>query len=71
MLLFRSEEHLDRWLESPDNPSGERLTIAQQWELARLWFEGRDRAEWRKRSAPEAEAIFTGAGLSGDFWKLG
>ena len=71
MLLFRSEGHLERWLASGDNPRGERMTTAQQWDLARLWFGGRDRPEWRKRSADEVRAVFAAAGLSGDFWNIG
>jgi hypothetical protein len=70
MRLFRSEEHLERWLASGDHPRGERMPVAQQWQLAQTWFAGRDRPEWRKRSAPEAEAVFAGAGLTGDFWRL-
>lgn len=71
MLLFRSEEHLERWLASGDHPRGERMTIEQQWTLAQAWFAGRDRPEWRKRSAAEAEEVFASAGLIGDFWRLG
>lgn len=70
MLLFRSEEHLDRWLEDPSRPRGERLTLEQQWDLARSWFAGRHRPEWKKRSADEAESVFRGAGLTSDFWRL-
>ena len=70
MLLFRSEEHLERWLGAGDRPRGERMSIPEQWELARAWFAGRDRPEWTKRSASEAEAIFSSAGLDGEFWRL-
>ena len=70
MLLFRSEEHLEHWLDSGEHPRGERMTVARQWKLARDWFTGRDRPEWKKRSAAEAEAVFAGAGLTGDFWRL-
>ena len=70
MLLFRSEEHLRRWLEDPARPRGESLTLEQQWDLARHWFAGRHLPEWRKRSAAEAEAVFRGVGLTSDFWSL-
>jgi hypothetical protein len=70
MLLFRSEEHLERWLASGDRPRGERMTMEQQWDLARRWFTGRDRPEWRKRSAGQAEEVFCSVGLSSDFWSL-
>jgi hypothetical protein len=70
MLLFRSEEHLDGWLASGEHPSGERMSVAQQWQLAQSWFAGRARPEWTKRSAAEASAVFASAGLTGDFWSL-
>ena len=70
MLLFRSEEHVEAWV-AGGRPRGATLTLDQQWRLARDWFRGRHRPEWRKRTAPEAEAVFRGAGLTGDFWRLG
>jgi hypothetical protein len=70
MLLFRSAEHLDRWLADGRRPRGESMTMEQQWQLAYLWFRGRDRPEWRKRSPEEAEALFASVGLTGDFWRL-
>jgi hypothetical protein len=70
MLLFRSEEHLARWLADDERPSGARMTVAQQWELARLWFGGRDKPEWRKRTVDEVHEVFRAAGLMGDFWTL-
>jgi hypothetical protein len=70
MLLFRSEEHLERRLTSGDVPDGARMSLEQQWILARTWFAGRDRPDWTKRSAEEAEAVFAAAGLTGDFWRL-
>jgi hypothetical protein len=70
MLLFRSEEHLTKWLAKPERPSGERLALEQQWELAKKWFAGRDEPEWKKRTPQEAEGVFRGVGLNADFWKL-
>lgn len=70
MLLFRSEDHLERWLADGTRPSGARLTLDVQWELARAWFRGRHLPEWRKRSATEAEEVFASVGLTDDFWRL-
>ena len=69
MLVFRSEDHLERWI-AKGHPGGEAMTISQQWDLARRWFEGRDRPEWRKRSVAEAEAVLRSVGLTSDFWQL-
>lgn len=70
MLLFRSEEHVERWLADGSRPRGETLTLDQQWRLANEWFRGRHLPGWRRRSAAEAEGVFRDAGLTGDFWRL-
>jgi hypothetical protein len=70
MLLFRSEEHLERWLRDPAHPRGETLTPAAQWELARSWFEGRDAPSWAKRTPSEAEEVFRSVGLTSGFWSV-
>jgi hypothetical protein len=69
MLVFRSEDHLKRWLER-GHPKGESLTIDQQWALAQRWFEGRHLPEWRRRTPAEAEAVFRSVGLTSSFWSL-
>jgi hypothetical protein len=70
MLLFRSEEHLARWLDG-GHPSGGMMNIHQQWMLAQRWFSGRHRPEWRRRTPGEAEAVFAEVGLTGEFWSFG
>ena len=68
MLLFRSEEHASRWYGG--TMPGETMTLQQQWDLARLWYRGRDQPSWQRRTATEAQAILTDVGLVGDFWRL-
>lgn len=70
MLLFRSEEHLERWRRERDLPRGETMTAAQQWELARIWYSDRMEATWRRRTPDEAQQVFGSIGLAGDFWTL-
>jgi Alkylmercury lyase len=72
MLLFRSEEHLDRWLESQDRARGEVLSLETTWDLARIWYTEPDRRdpEWRRRTPEEGEAVFRRLGLAGPFWRL-
>jgi hypothetical protein len=69
MLLFRSEDHLGRWLDS-GKPRGSSMTVQQQWELATRWFAGRADADWIKRSPEEVQAVFEDVGLTGDFWRF-
>ncbi len=71
MLLFRSEEHLGRWLADGTRPRGDTLALDRQWRLAQEWFRGRNLPEWRKRTAAEAEEVFRSVGLGGDFWRFG
>ena len=70
MLLFRSEEHVDRWVEESGRPRGATMTVDQLWELAARWFSGRLEPGWRHPTPQEAEAIFVEVGLTGDFWRM-
>jgi hypothetical protein len=70
MLLFRSEEHVDRWREERDMPRGGTLSLDQLWGLASIWYRDRLEPDWRRRTAEEAQAVFEGLGLSGEFWRL-
>ena len=78
MLLFRSEEpdgpraldHVDAWSAQRSRPRGETMTVLQCWELARAWYGNRLDADWRRRTADEASAVFARLGLVGPFWRL-
>jgi hypothetical protein len=70
MLLFRSEEHARSWYERQGMSLGAMMTLEQQWELARTWYADRMARGWRRRTPKEAEAVFNGLGLTGDFWRL-
>jgi hypothetical protein len=71
MLLFRSEEHVDRWCEQWALPRGAMLTLDQGWRLARAWFSAdRGAPEWRRPALDEVESLFASLDLTGDFWNL-
>ena len=70
MLLFRSEEHVDRWCERTGLPRGDTFTLEQCWQLARAWYATRLAPDWRRPSADEAQALLTRLGLTGPFWQL-
>ena len=70
MLLFRSEEHLDRWLEGRGLNRGAIFGVEQLGRLASAWYVDRLSPRWRRRTAAEAEAVFTEIGLTGPFWRL-
>jgi hypothetical protein len=70
MLLFRSEQHIDRWCEQWKRPRGGTLTLTQWWKLAQLWYGDRLNPQWQPKTASEVESVFQNVGLVGEFWKL-
>ncbi len=70
MLLFRSEEHIDRWCAFRGLPRGGTMSVAQCWQLARAWYGDKLRPDWRRKSLEEAEATLAAIGLTGPFWRL-
>lgn len=70
MLLFRSEEHLERWRRERGIERGATLSLQQQWQLADAWYAGRLDRAWQRRSPDEAEAVFESVGLTGTFWQF-
>jgi len=70
MLLFRSEQHVDRWCAQWNRPQGGTLTLVQGWKLAQLWYGDRLNPQWKPLSAEQAQSVFRRVGLVGEFWKL-
>lgn len=70
MQLFRSEEHVETWCRDRGAEKGGLLSLDQLWGLARAWYGNRLSPSWRRRSAGEAQDLFTSLGLTGDFWQL-
>lgn len=71
MLLFWSEEHIEKWCEDWNLQRGELLPLGLCCHLAREWY-GPDRREpgWRRRTADETQALFARLGLTSPFWRL-
>jgi hypothetical protein len=70
MLLFRSEEMVNRWCRNWNLPRGTTLSPETCWALAREWYYDRGEPQWRRRTVDEAHSLFNQLGLTGDFWKL-
>jgi hypothetical protein len=51
-------------------PRGAVLSLAQTWAFAKLWYEDRLSADWRRRTPAEANDAFASLGLTGEFWQL-
>jgi Alkylmercury lyase len=70
MLLFRSEQHVDRWCAQWNRLRGGTLSLAQGWKLAKLWYGDRLNPAWKPMNAEQAQSVFRQVGLVGEFWKL-
>jgi len=68
MLLFRSEEHVDRWCAMRGLSRGAIFTPEQMWTVSKPWYGRRLSRDWRRFTPDEAQAVFASAGLTGAFW---
>ena len=68
MNLFRSEEHVTRWLEG--RPAGATVPVTQLAELSQAWWGDRLDPGWQAHTREQNQAILDGTGLSGPFWRL-
>jgi hypothetical protein len=71
MNLFRSEEHVARWLDTNGHTEpGATITAGKMCKLADAWWGDRLSPDWRPRSPDESQAILERFGLTGEFWRL-
>ena len=69
MLLFRSEDHVRRWLQG--RTPGATIPIAKLAELADAWWGDRLAPDWQPHTREQNQAILDRLGLTGPFWRLG
>ncbi len=69
MNLFRSEEHIDRWLGV--RPPGATVPVTTLSALAHAWWGDRLSPGWQPHARLQNQAILDGLGLVGGFWRLG
>jgi hypothetical protein len=68
MNLFRSEEHIARWLGT--RTPGATIPAQLLCDLAHAWWDTRLLSDWRPRTLAESQAILDRLGLTGAFWAL-
>ena len=68
MNLFRSEEHVERWLAGRE--AGATVPVVELAELAQAWWGDRLDPTWRPHTREQNPAILTGVGLTSAFWRL-
>ena len=69
MLLFRSEDHVDHWLNG--RARGMIIPVLKLAELASAWWGDRLDPDWRPHTREENQAILDRLGLTGAVWRLG
>jgi hypothetical protein len=68
MNLFRSGEHIERWLAGRE--PGETITVGKLSELAHAWWEDRVLPDWQPHTRDGNQAILDRLALTGGFWRL-
>jgi hypothetical protein len=68
MNLFRSEEHVARWLGR--RLPGATIPVGALSDLAHAWWSDRLAPDWRPHTRDENQAILDRLGLTGEFWRL-
>lgn len=68
MNLFRSEEHIERWLGG--RVPGATISAAKLSELAHAWWSDRLSAAWQPHTRDQNQQILDRMELTGDFWRL-
>ncbi len=46
------------------------MSLEQAWQLAQPWYADRLDDEWTPRTPEAMERLLTGAGLTGEFWRV-
>jgi hypothetical protein len=70
MSLFRSEEHVRRWLAAKAYELGAIVDLPSVWRLAKAWYADPRASDWRPRTRDESQRVLASVGLTGDFWEL-
>jgi Alkylmercury lyase len=63
--------HVRAWAASENGGNvGAVVDLETLWRMATVWYRDRLRDDFRRRTAQEANEIFSGLGLTGPFWTL-
>lgn len=63
-------EDVARWCTRLGRTPGAIIALETAWALAQAWYADRLHPQWRRRTAAEAQAVFTRLGLTDPFWRL-
>ena len=68
MNLFRSEDHVTRWVGT--RQAGATVPVTTLCDLAHAWWGDRLSPNWHPHTREQNQAILAALGLSGEFWQL-
>ena len=68
MNLFRSGEHIDRWLDGRE--PGATIGVGTLAALSVAWWGDRLAPDWRPHTRAQNQAILARLGLTSPFWQL-
>jgi hypothetical protein len=68
MNLFRSEEHIDRWLGG--RQPGATVAVTRLCDLAHAWWGDRLDPDWQPHTLEQNQRILDQLGLTDEFWRL-
>jgi hypothetical protein len=68
MNLFRSEEHIERWLAG--RTGGATIPVTTLSELSEAWWGDRLDPDWHPHTREQNQATLERLGLTGEFWRL-
>jgi hypothetical protein len=68
MNLFRSEEHVVRWLGGRE--PGATIPVLKLAELAQAWWDDRLAPDWVPHTREQNRTILERLGLTDEFWQL-
>ena len=69
-MLFRSEEHVQRWCREKNLPMGAAFELERGWRLAYSWYRDRLDPDWRRKTPEEVLSLFQSLGFDSEFWSL-
>ena len=69
-MLFRSEEHVDRWCAERRVPHGASVPLDRLWRLTGPWYADRLNEDWRPKTTEVIERMLIDADLTGEFWRM-
>jgi len=68
MNLFRSEEHIARWLGARE--PGATIPVLKLSRLTHAWWDDRLSPKWRPHTREQNQAVLDQLELTGGFWRL-